>query len=77
MGPPLTDEQQAILQELTADDAIRLIEAGEIATWKSICEQIQELARSGSVLPVNTLRFYSAIRWDFDSRRYVPKSPSP
>ena len=76
MGPPLTDEQIAIIQALTVDDAVHLIEAGEISTWKAICEEIQELARSGTVLPINTLRFYSAIRWDFDSRRYVPKTPS-
>lgn len=73
MGAEMTNEQIEIIHELARDDAIRLVDAGDIQTWKAICESIQRLARAGAILPINTLQFYTAIRWNFSSRRYVAK----
>jgi len=67
----MNDEQRALIYELTRDDAIRLIEAKDIGTWKCICKNIQELARSGALLPINVLQFYTAVSWDFNSKQYV------
>jgi len=67
----MTDEQREIIYRLTRDDAIRLVEAKDMGTWKDICKNIQELARSGALLPINVLQFYTAVSWDFDSKQYV------
>jgi len=67
----MNDEQRALIYELTRDNAKRLIEAKDIGTWKCICKNIQELARSGALLPINVLQFYTAVRWDFNSKQYV------
>ena len=73
----LTDDQIDIIGSLTREDAVRLLEANEVGTWKAICCALQNFARSGGVVPINALRFYSALRWDFDTRRYVLKPPYP
>ncbi len=67
----MTEEQRALIYELTRDDAICLIEAKDIGTWKRICKSIQELARSGALLPINVIQFYMAVSWDFNSKKYV------
>jgi len=67
----MNDEQRALIYELTRDDAKRLIEAKDIGTWKCICKNIQELARSGALLPINVLQFYTTVSWDFNSKKYV------
>ena len=67
----MNDEQRALIYELTRDNAKRLIEAKDIGTWKCICKNIQKLARSGALLPINVLQFYTAVNWDFNSKQYV------
>ena len=73
----MNDEQRALIYELTREDAIRLIQARDISTWKCICKNIQELAKTGALLPINVFQFYTAVRWDFNSRRYVAREIQP
>ena len=73
----MTEDQRALILELTKDDAIRLIEARDIGTWKRICTNIQDLARSGALLPINLVQFYFAVRWDFNSKQYVATEVQP
>ena len=73
----MNDEKRALIYELTRDDAVRLIEARDIGTWKCICRNIQELARSGASLPVNVFQFYTAVSWDFGSKKYVVMKVQP
>ena len=73
----MTEDQREIIYELTRDDAVRLIEARDIGTWKCICRNIQELARSGASLPVNVFQFYTAVSWDFSSKKYVVMEVQP
>ena len=67
----MTEEQRGIIYRLTRDDAIRLIEARDISTWECICKNIQELARSGALLPINVLQFYTVVSWDISLKQYV------
>ena len=73
----MNDEQRAIILELTREHAIQLVEAKNTDTWKHICKSIQELARSGVLLPINVFQFYTAVRWDFNSKRYVAMEIQP
>ena len=73
----MTEEQKEIILKLTGGDARRLIEANEISTWKRICKHIQELARSGDLLPINVTQFYTAVDWDFESKQYVNRRSQP
>jgi hypothetical protein len=73
----MTEDQREIIYELTRDDAVRLIEAKDIGTWRRICKEIQELARSGALLPINVFQFYTAVRWDFNTKRYVAVEVQP
>ena len=67
----MTEEQRILICNLTRENALELIEAKDIGTWKCICKNVQELARSGALLPINVLQFYTAVRWDFNSKQYV------
>ena len=66
----MNDEQIRMIAKLTKDDAIALYNAGEVWTWVSICKVIQEVARAGTVLPLNVLQFYWAIGYDPRYRRH-------
>lgn len=50
-----------IISQLTREDAIQLLQADELTTWKSICKTIQVLAKAGVVLPLRVLQFYESI----------------
>lgn len=73
----MSDVQKAIIYQLDRSDAVRLIEARDIGTWKRICEKIQQMANSGLALPINVVRFYMAVSWDFESRRYIARETQP
>lgn len=73
----MTEDQREIIYALTRDDAARLIEAKDIGTWKCICKNIQELARSGALLPINVFQFYMAVSWDCISKQYVAREVQP
>jgi hypothetical protein len=42
----MNEEQIKIISKLTRDDAIDLYLAGEVWTWVTVCETIQEVARA-------------------------------
>ncbi len=69
----MTEEQRTLIWNLTRENALELIEAKDIGTWKNICQHIQELANARESLPINVIQFYMAVRWDFESRQYVRK----
>ena len=73
----MTEDQRALILELTKDDAIRLIEAKDIGTWKRICRSIQDLARSGACLPRIWGQFDFAGRDEGNSKQYVATEVQP
>jgi hypothetical protein len=73
----MTEDQRLLILDLTRDDAVRLIEAKDIGTWKRICTNIQQLAKSGELLPINVFKFYTAVSWDYQSRQYVCRDIQP
>ena len=69
----MNDEQVRIITELTSTDAINLYDAGEVRTWREICEAIQEVARAGVTLPLSVLQFYYAIDFCAYTKRHIIK----
>ncbi len=69
----MNDKQVRIIAELTRADAINLYNAGEVRTWRAICETIREVARAGEgvTFPLNVLQFYYAIDFCGYTKRHI------
>ena len=67
----MNDKQLGTIAELTRTDALNLYHAGEVRTWRAICEAIQEVARAGVKLPLSVLQFYYAISFCAYTKRYL------
>jgi hypothetical protein len=69
----MNEEQTGMIYQLSKDAAIQLLKSEDVETWKRVCASIQELARTGALIPLRVIQFYTALTWDSNTRRYVVK----